>query len=69
MNADIIAFRATAAVVIKMLESGIITEKECDEICVIIAKKHGILLDNIWGIKPLIYKGSRGNMSPTKRGD
>ena len=59
----------TAAVIKTMLENSIISEKEYAQICVIIAKKLGILLDNIWGINPLIYKGSRGNMSPTKRGD
>ena len=62
------AYRTTMSLAEGMLQQGIITEKDYGKIDRIIAKKYGLSLGSICCRKPLIDKGSRGNIRHTKGG-
>ena len=64
-DAAMLKYRTTMAIADEMLSREIISAKDYDRIDRIIAEKYGLSLSSICARKPLIIKGSRGNMTHT----
>ena len=67
MTENILAYRSSMAVALGLMQKGLISEEEYQQIDVMVANSHGVNLSTLWCRKPLLLSGFRGNMSQTKQ--